>query len=185
VSTADPGSTPPDSSSADDGTRADEGADLAGWSGEAGLHSPTGSDACRPPAHDTTVGDAVGWHATLTRIPVGDVLRRALHPPLSGTAFWVVQASVVALTIVHLILDHTSVVDAPALASVPVAALFVPVACAALRFGLHGSAATALWATVLWIPDLATPHHHGDPGSDLVSLLLIDTVAVIVGQRIE
>ncbi len=138
--------------------------------------SPVGSPA---------VGDTSGWGATLARIPVGDVLRRALHPPIATPAFWAVQASVVALTIIHLILDHTSIVDSPALASVPVAALFVPVIYAALRFGLHGSAATALWASVLWIPDLVTPHHRGDPASDLVSLILVDTVAVIVGQRIE
>lgn len=185
MSTADPGTTPPGSSPVDDGTRADEGADLAGWPGGTAPDSPTAPDADRSPARGAAVGDAVGWHSTLARIPVGDVLRRALHPPMSAPAFWAVQASVVALTATHLLLDHTSIVDSPALASVPVAALFVPVAYAALRFGLHGSAATALWATVLWIPDLATPHHHGDPGSDLVSLFLIDTVAVIVGQRIE
>ena len=121
----------------------------------------------------------------MANVRVSDVFRQALRPPIADPAFWVVQASVVALTLAHLVLDHSGLVNSSALASLPVAALFIPVAYAALRFGLHGSAATALWATILWVPDLSVAHHHGDPGTDLVSLLLIDTVAVIVGQRIE
>ena len=91
----------------------------------------------------------------------------------------------VALTAAHLLLDGSGLVNSSALASLPVAALFVPVAYAALRYGLHGSAATAAWATLLWLPDLTVRHHHGDPATDAISLLLIDTVALIVGQRIE
>jgi signal transduction histidine kinase len=136
-------------------------------------------------ARELPAGDATGWRSALASVRAADVLRRALHPPVTDPAFWVVQATVVALTAAHLVLDHSGIVNSSAVASLPVATLFIPVAYAALRFGLHGSAATALWATLLWIPDLAIPHHHGDPGADLVSLLLIDTVAIIVGQRIE
>lgn|GEM_PF-348857 len=151
----------------------------------AGTSGGTGPQPHEVAARDVPVGDSAGWRSALASVRAADVLRQALHPPITDPAFWVVQASVVALTLAHLVLDHSGLVNSSAAASIPVATLFVPVAYAALRFGLHGSAATALWATLLWIPDLAIPHHHGDPGVDLVSLLLIDSVAFIVGQRIE
>lgn len=132
-----------------------------------------------------TAAHRPGGDTAASTVRAGDVLRRALHPPLGDPSFWAVQASVVALTAAHLLLDGSGLVNSSALASLPVAALFVPVAYAALRYGLHGSAATAAWATLLWLPDLTVRHHHGDPATDAISLLLIDTVALIVGQRIE
>ena len=165
----------------------------AGGAGSAASAPSGGPGAAQAPAvppdrsraRDVAGADTAGWRSALSSIRAGDVLRRALHPPVADPAFWVVQASVVALTVVHLVLDHTGIVGSSVVAELPVAALLAPVAYAALRFGLHGSAATALWATLLWVPDLAARPHHGDPGADLVCLLLIDTVALIVGQRIE
>ncbi len=191
MSTADPGAAPNDVPRADEGTgepdQVASGDQRPARPAAAGARpARSGAPGARQrPARSAAGADSAGWHSTMARIPAGDVLRRALHPPVSDPAFWAVQASVVALTVVHLLLDHSGIVSSPALASVPVAALFVPVGYAALRFGLHGSAATAVWATVLWFPDLANPHHHGDPGVDAVCLLLVDTVAFIVGQRIE
>ncbi len=152
-----------------------------------GARAPRGGRAGHHIPIAVTAGAArrLGDDTTGSAVRAGDVLRRALHPPLGDPSFWAVQASVVALTIAHLLLDGSGLVNSSALASLPVAVLFVPVAYAALRYGLHGSAATAVWATLLWLPDLAFPHHHGDPATDAISLLLIDTVALIVGQRIE
>ncbi len=63
--------------------------------------------------------------------------------------------------------------------------LIVPVGYAALRYGLSGSAATAAWATVLWLPDLLLPFDQGHAPSDVVNLVLVDAVALFFGQRIE
>ena len=110
----------------------------------------------------------------------------ALHPPLAQRGFWLVQLMVVAIASAHLLADLDVSLEARAFpGGLPVALLIVPIAYAASRYGLAGSAATALWATLLWLPDLSLPHDHGHVGSDLVELALVDFVAFFLGQRIE
>ncbi len=114
------------------------------------------------------------------------VLRGALHPPVREAPFWAVQAMVVVIAAAHLAVDlniPTSTGVFPA--GIPVALLVVPVGYAALRYGLAGSAATGLWATLLWLPDLLLPHDEGHIGADSANLILVDVVALFVGQRIE
>jgi len=93
---------------------------------------------------------------------------------------------VVVIAVVHLEVDlHASLETGDFPVGIPVALLIVPVAYAALRYGLAGSAATGVWATLLWLPDLLLPHDQGHAGGDLVNLALVDFVAFVVGQRIE
>ena len=114
------------------------------------------------------------------------VLRRALHPPVRESPFWAVQAMVVVIAAAHLVVDLSTPNSTGVFpAGIPVALLVVPVAYAALRYGLAGSAATALWATLLWLPDLLLPHDEGHVGADSANLVLVDFVALFVGQRIE
>ena len=114
------------------------------------------------------------------------VLRGALHPPLRDGRFWVVQAMVVLLAVLHLLVDmNVSIDTGPFPGGIPVALLIVPVGYAALRYGLAGSAATGIWATLLWLPDLLLPHDQGHAASDLVNLVLVDAVAFFVGRQIE
>lgn len=114
------------------------------------------------------------------------VVRRAAHPPVGEVRFWVIQAMVVVIAAVHLEADlHPSLETSGFPAGIPVALLVVPVAYAALRYGVGGSAATGLWATLLWLPDLLLPHDHGHVGGDLVNLALVDFVAFVIGLRIE
>lgn len=120
------------------------------------------------------------------RVELVEVLRRAAHPPIREGRFWVVQALVVLIATVHLFVDlHSSVETGAFPSGIPVALLIVPVGYAALRYGLSGSAATGLWATFLWLPDLLLPHDQGHPGGDLINLALVDIVAFVIGQRIE
>lgn len=120
-----------------------------------------------------------------TRADYLAVLRRSAHPPFGERQFWLLQASVILIASIHLIVDirFSNVMAFPD--GVPVALLILPVGYAALRYGLSGSAATALWASVLWLPDLLLPHDMGHSGSDLVGLLLVDGVGFFVGQRVE
>lgn len=113
------------------------------------------------------------------------VLRGAFHPPLRDARFWILQASVILIAALHLMVD-ISVRNVSAFPDgIPVVLLVIPVCYAALRYGLSGSAATAVWASVLWLPDLLLPHDMGHSGSDLVSLLLVDGVGFFVGQNVE
>lgn len=110
--------------------------------------------------------------------------RRVIRPPLRDPRFWVVQAMVVGLAVVHLALD----IESPAQtipAGVPVALLLAPVSFAALRYGLSGSVATAVWATLLWLPDLLLSRDRGHVGNDLIELALVIVVAVFVGYHID
>lgn len=87
---------------------------------------------------------------------------------------------------IHLLVDlHTSIEGGAFPSGLPVALLIIPVGYAALRYGLAGSAATGIWATLLWLPDLLLPHDHGHVGGDIVDLALVDIVAFLFGQRIE
>jgi signal transduction histidine kinase len=109
---------------------------------------------------------------------------RMVRPPVHEARFWAVQAMVVFIAVLHLVIDlHVETREFPD--GLPVALLIIPVSYAALRYGLSGSAATGLWATLLWLPDLLLPHEQGHTGSDLVNLALVDTVAFVIGARIE
>lgn len=117
---------------------------------------------------------------------VARLARQVLSPPLRDRRFWVVQALVFLLAGLHLLVDLHSRSDlGPFPGGIPVALLIVPVGYAALRYGLTGSAATAAWATLLWLPDLVLPVDQGHAPSDIVNLVLVDVVALFFGQRIE
>ena len=112
--------------------------------------------------------------------------RAALHPPLRDARFWTVQGLVVLIAAFHLASDWAQLLQgSPFAASETVGLLLVPVGYAAAVFGLGPSVATALWAWVLWLPDLLLPHDEGHSGGDVVELVLITAVAAFVGVRIE
>lgn len=124
--------------------------------------------------------------ARSARIGLADILRSAARPPVGDARFWAVQAMVVVITGAHLLADLRSPVERGAFpGGLPVALLILPVGYAALHYGLSGSAATGLWAALLWLPDLLLPHDRGHAGADVVNLALVEAVAFFVGQRIE
>jgi signal transduction histidine kinase len=114
------------------------------------------------------------------------VARRAAHPPVREGRFWIIQATVLFIAGLHLLVDlHISAAAGAFPAGLPVALLILPVGYAALRYGLAGSAATGIWATLAWLPDLLLPNDLGHAGDDLVNLALIDIVAFFFGRHIE
>ena len=114
------------------------------------------------------------------------VLRQAFHPPLRDASFWAVQVLVVALAGFHFYLDSAGIAESSTFPTgSPVGLLLLPVLYSALRYGLAGSAATAVWATLLWFPDLFLRNAMGHPANDLVDLAIVDAVAIFVGERIE
>ena len=114
------------------------------------------------------------------------IFRQVLHPPVDEWRFWLIQLTVLVIAGVHLFADiNLSNVSGAFPAGIPVAILIIPAGYAAFRYGLTGSAATAIWATLLWLPDLMLPHDQGHVGADVINLILIDVVAIVFGQRIE
>ncbi len=124
----------------------------------------------------------------MSEVPTGRfalVLRRAVRPPVREARFWIVQAMVVGIAALHLAVDVISTEPRVVPAGVPVALLLAPVSYAALRYGLAGAAATATWATLLWLPDLLLPRDRGHVGNDVIELSLVIAVAVFVGYHID
>ena len=114
-----------------------------------------------------------------------------LIPPVREFRFWIVQIGVLSVAILHDVVlvempeyhHHSFGVD-DAMTS---ALLVIPVIYAALNFGFRGSVATALWATVLIAPHWFLMHplteHH--LVVEIGNLLVVNAVAVIVGERVE
>ncbi|MDE3082847.1 MAG: PAS domain-containing protein [Acidobacteriota bacterium] len=121
-----------------------------------------------------------------TQISYPSALRRIVHPPLREPRFWMIQAIVLVIVVAHFFLDFNArLAGGPFASAIPVAILVLPIGYAGLRFGLAGSFATAVWATLLWLPDLLLPHNEGHPGSDLTNLVIVLIVSFVFGQRME
>ena len=122
----------------------------------------------------------------MSALRAAELLRRVARPPVRQATFWAVQASVALIAGVHLYADlHLTVEGGEFPAGIPVVLLIVPVGYAALRWGLAGSAASALWASLLWLPHLVLPADQGHLGGDLVDLAVVDAVALLVGWKID
>ena len=119
-------------------------------------------------------------------VNVRELIRRALRPPIHDRRFWLVQALVVAIAAGHELADTTNFITPIGVPGFATVALFmVPIIYAALNFGITGSFATAVWVTVLTVPDffvIDKADHHWIDGTQLA---IIDAVAIFVGQRVE
>ncbi len=120
------------------------------------------------------------------RIPIRQILVRALHPPVREPAFWAVQSMVVFWAVIHIVVDVQNTLQGSVLPyGVPIDLLLIPVGYAALRYGLSGSGATTVWAIILWLPDLFLPDDRGHYAQDIVQLTVVFIVALFVGLEIE
>lgn len=114
---------------------------------------------------------------------------QAVAPPWRVWRFWVVQGGVLLVVLVdEVVLDLLHVrlpFGIPTYAST--ALLLVPVVYAALSFGVRGAVATAAWATVLLLPDrfFFAPPSRTNTWGEVLHLVIINAVAVVVGQRVE
>jgi signal transduction histidine kinase len=114
---------------------------------------------------------------------------RALRLPVRAVRFWVVQAGVLLVAFLdEVILDVLHVqlpFEIPR--STITTLLLVPVIYAALNFGVRGAVGTALWATVLMLPDwlFIAGVTTANAWEEIGNLAVLNAVAIIVGQRVE
>lgn len=100
--------------------------------------------------------------------------------------FWMVQALVLALAGLHALIEGTDELHShAALYFVPEALFLLPVGYAALNFGLRGSVLTALWSTVLSLPNLWLWHRGPQLEGTVLQLLIVNAIALFVGQRVD
>lgn len=110
----------------------------------------------------------------------------AYRPPLREARFWATQALVVAIAGVHDSVEGFGVLPGfGVLYFVPISLFFIPVVYAALNFGFSGSVATALWCTVLVIPNWTVWHTGQERYGVMLQMGIINAVAVFVGSRVD
>ncbi|MBM2825486.1 MAG: hypothetical protein HW402_1150 [Dehalococcoidales bacterium] len=85
-----------------------------------------------------------------------------------------------------------NIIEAPALLQhvgvpfiIPTSLFLVPVVYAALAFGLAGAITTALWSTLLTIPNWIFWHRGVERFECITYLLIVNVVAILVGQQVD
>lgn len=100
--------------------------------------------------------------------------------------FWIVQALVLVLAGLHAFVEgYHELHEHASLYFVPEALFLLPVGYAALNFGLRGSVLTALWSTILALPHMWLWHRGPQLEGTLLQLIIVNAVALFVGQRVE
>jgi signal transduction histidine kinase len=109
--------------------------------------------------------------------------------PLGSSRFWAVQAGVLLVAFLdEIVLDVMQFLPPFEIPRSTVSALLlIPVIYAALNFGVRGAVGTALWATILMVPDwfFITGVTTADAWVEIGNLAILNGVAIIVGQRVD
>ncbi|MBI4233936.1 MAG: PAS domain S-box protein, partial [Chloroflexi bacterium] len=111
------------------------------------------------------------------------------RPRFEDWRFWAVQGLVVLVAGIHTLAEALEVLGEGGgfqpLYFVPSALFFIPVVYAALNFGFAGAVATAVWCTVLTVPNWVLFHQGWDRVGCLFQVGAVDAIGVFVGQRVE
>ena len=108
------------------------------------------------------------------------------RPMFGDLHFWVIQALIIAIVALHILIElDLFLPDLQSSDFVPVTLFFVPVVYAALRFGFAGSVSTAVWATIVTIPNLIFLHHGLALFGETSQLLIVIAAAVILGYWVD
>jgi signal transduction histidine kinase len=105
---------------------------------------------------------------------------------LRDRRFWVTQILVITISVGHSVLEATrSLGVLPDLALLPVSTYFVPVVYAALNFGVEGAVPTALWCSLLTVPNLILWHTGAERSGVVLQLTLLVTIAFVIARRVD
>jgi len=106
------------------------------------------------------------------------------------SGFWILQLVVLALYLIRLAASVTFHPDTTSLVvEFSTLALFIiPVVYAALNYGFAGAAVTSGWVSVLAIPRFLAAvdaHQYVAAWAELLQVVLLDTLAFLIGQRVS
>ena len=105
---------------------------------------------------------------------------------LHDRRFWVVQILVMTISGAHTLLEAThSLGVLPDLALLPVSTYFIPVVYAALNFGVEGAVPTALWCSLLSVPNLFLWHTYSQRPGVALQLALLVALAFVIARRVD
>ena len=110
--------------------------------------------------------------------------------PWTRSGFWIIQLVVLTLYLLRLAATVAFHLDDSSLAvEFSTLALFIiPVVCAALNYGFAGAVSTGAWITILAIPRFVTSlsaHQHVAAWAELMQVVLLDGLALLIGQRVS
>jgi signal transduction histidine kinase len=115
--------------------------------------------------------------------PTSPVREGVRLPPLRQRAFWAVQALTFAIAFIHTALVRSGF--PAALYLVPTSLFFIPVVYAALKFGVRGAIPTAIWSTVLTLPDIVPFHEPVDRVGLLWQSAILVAIGAFVGLAVD
>jgi signal transduction histidine kinase len=105
---------------------------------------------------------------------------------LRDRRFWITQALVLGISAAHTALEATHHLGVlPDLALLPVSTFFIPVVYAALNFGVEGAVPTALWCTLLSLPNVILWHTGAQRPGVLLQLALLVVLAYVIARRVD
>ncbi len=103
--------------------------------------------------------------------------------------FWIVQAAVIGITVVHVVGELWASQGAHEIPSafhhVPVVLYLFPISYASLRFGTEGAVLTGLWSAVLTVPNLFIWHRADYEWLELLYVAVVIVVGVVMSLPVE
>lgn len=108
------------------------------------------------------------------------------RPRVKDRNFWIIQCLITAIVALHILIELDVIL--PGLQSsdfVPSTLFLLPLAYAALTYGLAGSVGTAVWATIMTMPNLVILHHGLPLMGEILQLLTVNAAAVFLGYWVE
>jgi two-component system sensor histidine kinase NreB len=116
--------------------------------------------------------------------PTGSPRLGPLRTRLASPRFWAVQGLVALVAEANFLVDAFDLVPRGGPATFLLESLFIiPVIYAALHFGLHGTVATAIWCTLVMLPNWMLWHEGAERIAVITQLGVVFGVAAFVGNR--
>ncbi len=108
------------------------------------------------------------------------------RPRFRDWRFWLLQGLIILIAVVHIIVEAEGFLhDSGVPYFIPITLFLVPVVYAALTFGFVGAITTALWITVITIPNWILWHQGLERFGVMFQMLIINAVAFFVGRRVD
>ncbi|MBA4178996.1 MAG: hypothetical protein C0506_00240 [Anaerolinea sp.] len=124
--------------------------------------------------------------ARSTDAPLPVRLSRRWVPPVENPRFWATQVLVVFIAAIHDSVEFFGYLPWLGHAYfLPISLFAIPVVYSALYFGLSGALATALWCTVISVPNWIFLHHGSQTIGSMSQLFIIDGMGLFVGSRVD
>ncbi len=106
--------------------------------------------------------------------------------PVKDGRFWLIQFLIFGIAGLHNALEGIGTFpQEDLLCFVPTSFFFMPVLLAAVNFGMRGAVATAIWCTVLTMPNSFIWHAGYERYGEMAQIAFVDIAGVLLGMRVD